>query len=311
MKKGAIITVICGLLLIIFSISAFAIDADAKGTLFCQNDVVYAKQSLDIFLTIEPGINGICGVSIEEIKFDHEYLELTSVELATELNGWCVFGNNYPIMIVDDSGSNVLSYGQELVLILHFYPKRDVSQTEIEIEGSATDSELNEIQLIVEPIAFSVNELAGMDECSHSSTSTKNVVEPSCIFSGYTGDVICNECGAILDKGTTVPPLGHKNTAVINSKESSCIEEGYTGDLYCYDCQEVIEYGCVLPLIDHMYQDGKCIKCFALEDKKDETTFSENGNEGAQLTWLYIGGVISIVVCICIICGFIIRRRGE
>lgn len=41
--------------------------------------------------------------------------------------------------------------------------------------------------------------------CAHASTVTKNQKEPGCESNGYSGDTICSQCNAILEKGATMP----------------------------------------------------------------------------------------------------------
>jgi len=45
--------------------------------------------------------------------------------------------------------------------------------------------------------------------CTHASTSLKNMIPVDCDMEGYTGDTVCNDCGYILSRGFTLPPMGH------------------------------------------------------------------------------------------------------
>lgn len=46
------------------------------------------------------------------------------------------------------------------------------------------------------------------DECLHSSTRLENEKSPTCGEEGYTGDLICNNCEAVLKKGDIIPATG-------------------------------------------------------------------------------------------------------
>lgn len=47
------------------------------------------------------------------------------------------------------------------------------------------------------------------DECLHSSTRLENEKSPTCVEEGYTGDLICNNCEAVLKKGDIIPATGN------------------------------------------------------------------------------------------------------
>lgn len=47
------------------------------------------------------------------------------------------------------------------------------------------------------------------DECLHSSTRLENEKSPICVEEGYTGDLICNNCEAVLKKGDIIPATGN------------------------------------------------------------------------------------------------------
>lgn len=57
---------------------------------------------------------------------------------------------------------------------------------------------------------FDVSEVVPhYDICPHSSTEIQNKKDFSCNTNGYTGDLICKTCGAILKKGEIIPATGN------------------------------------------------------------------------------------------------------
>lgn len=84
------------------------------------------------------------------------------------------------------------------------------------------------------------------ETCSHDSTKQVNVKKATCEKDGYSGDVICNDCGKTIQKGSVAEATGHINTRIINTKVATTKQEGYTGDTYCYDCERIIETGIVI-----------------------------------------------------------------
>lgn len=45
--------------------------------------------------------------------------------------------------------------------------------------------------------------------CNHANTETRNAKDPTCTEDGYTGDVYCLVCGALVNAGETIPATGH------------------------------------------------------------------------------------------------------
>ena len=128
---------------------------------------------------------------------------------------------------------------------------------------------------------------------------TKFAKEVSCKSEGYTGDIYCQDCGELLEKGNVIPKTEHKwNSGEItkaatctgegtktftctvcgttrtetisvtghgavearNEKSASCASEGYTGDTYCTVCNQKISSGSVLAKTDHFWDGGKITK---------------------------------------------------
>lgn len=75
---------------------------------------------------------------------------------------------------------------------------------------------------------------------------------------GYTGDLVCGECGAMLVPGVEIPKLDLRDTCtwpehfvhtpvLENSRTPTLTQEGYTGDIVCSECGEILLSGKVLP----------------------------------------------------------------
>ena len=66
-----------------------------------------------------------------------------------------------------------------------------------------------------------------------------------CVYSGYTGDEVCVDCGQIIGKvGDFVPAPSDDHTGeweLIEGTvvEATCYDKGYTGDYKCSDCGEI------------------------------------------------------------------------
>lgn len=79
--------------------------------------------------------------------------------------------------------------------------------------------------------------------CTHSNTRLGHKKAATCTKEGYTGDLECEDCGAVVKAGTKIPATGHKNTEVKGAIEATCSKEGYTGDTYCKDCGTKLQSG--------------------------------------------------------------------
>lgn len=88
--------------------------------------------------------------------------------------------------------------------------------------------------------------------CEHlEGTHIENHLDPTCTADGYTGDTVCNDCGAVLEHGEKIAKLNHSKTEIRNAKEPTCSEEGYTGDTYCVYCGSCRVYGKSIAKLPH------------------------------------------------------------
>ena len=61
-------------------------------------------------------------------------------------------------------------------------------------------------------------------------------LEPTCVKRGYTGDLVCVVCGAVVEKGRTIKATGqHEWGNMEITKEPTADESGYV-TLYCLNC---------------------------------------------------------------------------
>lgn len=143
--------------------------------------------------------------------------------------------------------------------------------------------------------------------CFHLDSALANAAEATCAEAGYTGDLVCNDCGKVLISGFEIPkkdhsfeegvctvcgvlesedpneePCYHLDTSVQNMAEVSCTQDGYTGDFVCDACGKVLISGITIPMRDHRYEDGICTECGAAEAGPEETQPEETQPEETQ-----------------------------
>lgn len=102
--------------------------------------------------------------------------------------------------------------------------------------------------------------VATQAKCYHIGTGreTINYKAATCIEKGYSGDIVCKECGAVVTKG--IPLVENllnrgNNRELRNAKDATCTENGYTGDTYCNDCGWLVFLGKNIEAPGHDYKN--------------------------------------------------------
>lgn len=104
------------------------------------------------------------------------------------------------------------------------------------------------------------------DECLHSSTRLENEKSPTCGEEGYTGDLICNNCEAVLKKGEIIPATG-KHDMEMTVYPPTCGEYGYTLHS-CKNCDYSYKDNYVKATGNHEFVDGFCKNCGKINAKE-------------------------------------------
>lgn len=79
-------------------------------------------------------------------------------------------------------------------------------------------------------------------------TERQNVVAATCDTNGYSGDLVCIDCGEVVEAGVAVMATGHK-TCRQGKVEPTYENAGFTGDLVCEKCGMVTEAGTTVPML--------------------------------------------------------------
>ncbi len=88
-------------------------------------------------------------------------------------------------------------------------------------------------------------------KCDHANQIREGEDPATCTEGGYTGHLVCDDCGLILEITAPTDPTNHPNTSVKDAADASCTKDGYTGDLVCKDCDKVLEEGEDIPATGH------------------------------------------------------------
>ena len=109
--------------------------------------------------------------------------------------------------------------------------------------------------------------------CAHEKTHIEGRTFSNCIVGGYTGDIVCDTCGKVVEQGQTLEPGEHQE-AVLDVKDATCYVTGYTGDTYCSFCNIKLAEGTVIPKLEHEYEDNVCKNCGRINNAQLDTTYT-------------------------------------
>ena len=102
------------------------------------------------------------------------------------------------------------------------------------------------------PMLRGVSDVAEIEvpsNCQHKNTSIQNNSDATCTEAGYTGDIVCLDCGLTMEVGMTIPAIGHAPKTY--TTPSTCAENGFTITI-CTRCGETLSKE-ILPRLDHTW----------------------------------------------------------
>ncbi len=79
--------------------------------------------------------------------------------------------------------------------------------------------------------------------CSHSNTVIRSRFEATCTSAGYSGDVYCADCGALISSGYSISTKGHTPLAAVKENVVEATKDkaaSYDEVVYCRDCGKEI-----------------------------------------------------------------------
>ena len=126
---------------------------------------------------------------------------------------------------------------------------------------------------VVGPYSTATGEFRITITCAHEKTHIEGRTFSNCIVGGYTGDIVCDTCGKVVEQGQTLEPGEHQE-AVLDVKDATCYVTGYTGDTYCSFCNIKLAEGTVIPKLEHKYENNICKNCGRIENAKKGTEYS-------------------------------------
>ena len=126
---------------------------------------------------------------------------------------------------------------------------------------------------VVGPYSTATGEFSITITCAHEKTHREGRTLSDCTEGGYTGDVICDTCGKLVEQGQTLEP-GEHTVEVVDAREANCYIEGKTGEEKCSVCDKVLKENEVIPKLEHKYENEVCVNCGRIENAKKGTEYS-------------------------------------
>ena len=126
---------------------------------------------------------------------------------------------------------------------------------------------------VVGPHSTNTGEFSITITCTHEKTHREGRTLSDCTEGGYTGDVICDTCGKLVEQGQNLEP-GEHTVEVVDAREANCYIEGKTGEEKCSVCDKVLKENKVIPKLEHKYENNICKNCRRIENAKKGTEYS-------------------------------------
>ncbi len=121
--------------------------------------------------------------------------------------------------------------------------------------------------------------------CKEDNTELQGQKDATCSAEGYTGDLVCKDCGEIFKEGTAIKKLGHTKET-IKGKAATCTEPGLSVGEKCTVCGEIVTPQEEIPALGHAWEitgngypatcttpgktdKTKCTRCGKIENAVD------------------------------------------
>ena len=126
---------------------------------------------------------------------------------------------------------------------------------------------------VVGPHSTATGEFSITITCAHEKTHREGRTLSDCTEGGYTGDVICDTCGKLVEQGQTLEP-GEHTVEVVDAREANCYIEGKTGEEKCSVCDKVLKENKAIPKLEHKYENDICKNCGRINNAQLDTTYT-------------------------------------
>ncbi|MBQ6431496.1 MAG: endonuclease [Oscillospiraceae bacterium] len=171
-------------------------------------------------------------------------------DLGTEAN--VSANSSFSISVNSSDGTASLTTNSGSCVVKYY---RTSSYEEFKCVSSSASSTYNlDITLYVEttiPNTVTYYTTQPVVTCAHTSTTIVGAFAATCTGQGYTGDEICDSCGATVTAGSVIPALGHSYTSAVTTA-ATCTAPGVT-TYTCSRCNDTYTDNTVPAATGHSY----------------------------------------------------------
>lgn len=174
------------------------------------------SDGVKIYYTDSLGHNVVSGICERCGKPEEDCIESAHPYNNDSDESWTIYKKDADRIVITFSNSTETKAGYDYI---YLYDKNGeeigkYSGTELAGKKITVLGDTVKIRLVSNMLwsyyGFSVSNIVPYyDECLHSSTRLENEKSPTCVEEGYTGDLICNNCEAVLKKGDIIPATGN------------------------------------------------------------------------------------------------------
>ena len=235
-----------------------------------------------------------------------------------EKSDWYYVGShkNTDFALADNGYKAFSNDGVNLYNLATIYAKGALTKDSFKVGTGAAvtalyDESFSEIDTITDDGTYYVCVSIGSDKmltkatltvCKHTETHEEITKQPSCTEKG-SKNVVCDNCGAILEAGVEIPATGHTPGEWETEKEATCVDSGRRVKK-CTVCQTVVESEEIDPTGIHtpsewiVLQPEDCMndgieikKCLVCDTELDRRAIPSTGEHN------FIGTVITPATC--------------
>lgn len=98
----------------------------------------------------------------------------------------------------------------------------------------------------------------------------RDAAAATCQKEGYTGDVYCRECGALLKKGSAIEKKEHTPVVAEEAIPATCAEAGRTEGKRCKECGQTLQEPEIIPALGHDWEKDYAIDKPATAEEEGE-----------------------------------------
>lgn len=174
------------------------------------------SDGVKIYYTDSLGHNVVSGICERCGKPEEDCIESAHPYNNDSDESWTIYKKDADRIVITFSNSTETKAGYDYIYLydkngeeIGKYSGTELADKKITVLGDTVKIRLVS-NMLWSYYGFSVSNIVPYyDECLHSSTRLENEKSPTCVEEGYTGDLICNNCEAVLKKGDIIPATGN------------------------------------------------------------------------------------------------------